>query len=208
LTPKINATSASLLGFLHRGPMSGWDIAARMDHGLKYFWNVTPSQVYRELKTLAQAGLIAEIDEPGPRDRRAYALTDAGRAVFREWINRPPESALLRIPFLLMVYFSDFVEPEALTRYVRSAQLSAQRRLLEIEGLRPISVDPFKRELLELGMEVEHLLVRWMDRVLDVSARRAALPKPTRGSREAKPARGAKVVTPAGTKPGRPRRRA
>ena len=50
--PPLNPTAASLLGFLHQGPMTGWDLAQTVEATIGDFWNVTRSQVYRELRTL------------------------------------------------------------------------------------------------------------------------------------------------------------
>ena len=65
-TRPLNATAASLLGFLHDGPSSGWDLLARARATIGPFWNVTSSQVYRELAVLEAAGLIRG-GQSGPR---------------------------------------------------------------------------------------------------------------------------------------------
>ena len=54
----LNPTAASLLGFLHHGAASGWDLAAKAQKTIGEFWNVTRSQVYRELKLLEGEGHI------------------------------------------------------------------------------------------------------------------------------------------------------
>jgi len=68
------------------------------------FWSLTQSQVYRELVTMTEAGLL-EAGERGRRDRRPYMITEAGRAAFSAWIDRGPSSATIRIPLLLTVLF-------------------------------------------------------------------------------------------------------
>src|SRR4051812_37628519 len=100
----LNATAMSLLGFLHEGPMSGWSLAATAERQIGEFWSVTQSQVYRELLTMNEMGLIAA-GEQGPRDRRPYAITDAGREAFREWIATEPGAENIRFPLLLTVLF-------------------------------------------------------------------------------------------------------
>ena len=54
----LNENQGSLLGFLHEGPLTGWDLIRRVEGGLSRFWNVTSSHVYRELRTLEERGLI------------------------------------------------------------------------------------------------------------------------------------------------------
>ena len=49
----INPTSASLLGFLYWRPMSGGEIVSAVEESVGHFWNVTRSQIYRELRVLA-----------------------------------------------------------------------------------------------------------------------------------------------------------
>lgn len=44
----LNSTAASLLGFLHEGPMSGWDLVNLAQERIGDFWTITQSQVYRE----------------------------------------------------------------------------------------------------------------------------------------------------------------
>ena len=55
---ELNATGASLLGLLHEGPATGWDLLEQARRGLARFWNMTSSHVYRELKTLETRGLV------------------------------------------------------------------------------------------------------------------------------------------------------
>ena len=42
---RVNPTAASLLGFLHDGPMSGWDLVNRAQERIGEFWSLTRSQV-------------------------------------------------------------------------------------------------------------------------------------------------------------------
>src|SRR5438105_841576 len=110
----LNPTAASLLGFLHDGPKTGWELASTVESSLGGFWNVTRSQVYRELRTLDLTGLITA-GERGPRDRRPYALTEAGRAAFAGWIAREPGEEIIRYPLLLTIFFAEHIAPERLT---------------------------------------------------------------------------------------------
>src|SRR5579884_2662798 len=96
----LNATAASLLGFLQRRPMSGYELANEVGGSIGYFWNVTRSQLYRELKDLAARGCIA-LSETGSREKRICTITKSGRAAFAEWIAREPEGELIRFPLLL-----------------------------------------------------------------------------------------------------------
>ena|SRR5438034_3396615 len=96
---KLNATAASLLGFLHEGPMSGWDLVIRAQTVIGDFWSLTPSQIYRELASLANAGLI-QAGQRERRDRQPFSITPAGKQAFAEWINQEPSEEIIRFPLL------------------------------------------------------------------------------------------------------------
>jgi DNA-binding PadR family transcriptional regulator len=160
--PDLNATAASLLGFLHGGPKTGWDLVCAVEISVGNFWNVTRSQVYRELKTLAEAGLIEE-GKVGKRDKVPYAITKAGRAAFAEWIGREPGPDLLRLPVVLTVFFGDRVEPKTLRRYLLTARLRHEKRLETYLSTREGVTAPYPRATLELGIAYEKTLIAWLD---------------------------------------------
>ncbi|MFI6602993.1 helix-turn-helix domain-containing protein [Nonomuraea sp. NPDC050536] len=70
----LNATAGSLLGLLHIGPMTGWDLVHATETMISGHWTLTQSQVYRELSAMAGRGLVEE-GEQGRRKRRHYQLT-------------------------------------------------------------------------------------------------------------------------------------
>ena len=114
----LNATAASLLGFLHERPMTGWDLVATAEAVIRDFWSLTRSQVYRELATMAEGGLV-RAGEIGPRDRQPYELTDAGRAAFADWLEREPGPEQIRYPLLLTIAFGRHLEPGRLAAFVK-----------------------------------------------------------------------------------------
>src|SRR2546429_256493 len=65
--PALNATAASLLGFLRAGPMTGWDLDQRVKLSIGNFWNVTRSQIYRELRVLTER-------DPFPAHTRRFGI--------------------------------------------------------------------------------------------------------------------------------------
>src|SRR4051794_340341 len=113
----LNPTAASLLGFLEVGPMTGWDIDTLVRISIGNFWNVTRSQIYRELRTLTERGFV-KAGEAGPRDRVPYAITAAGRKAFKKWIAQPPPADVIRSRLLLTVFFGHHLEPERLREIV------------------------------------------------------------------------------------------
>lgn len=166
---QLNPTAASLLGFLHYGPMSGWDLAAIAQTVIGDFWSLTSSQVYRELASMAEAGLV-EAGEPGPRDRRAYTLTKAGRRAFSNWVAQEPGAETIRFPLLLTVSFGRHVDPARLRGFLdRHREVHADRlaryEQQHADALASGQADPYALATLEFGLAYERAVLSWFDRL-------------------------------------------
>ena len=161
----MNATAGSLLGFLHERPMSGWDLFTTAQALIGDFWTVTRSQVYRELAAMEAAGLVAP-GPPGPRERRPYEITDAGRVAFDEWLHRPPGSEQIRYPLLLTIAFGRHLPVGRLAEFVAEHRTLHQQRL---EGYRTLrteageNFDAFGAATLEFGIRYETAVLDWFD---------------------------------------------
>lgn len=164
----LNATAASLLGFLHEGPMSGWDLVATAQSRIGDFWSLTQSQVYRELAAMAAAGLV-EAHERGRRDRRPYAITDAGREAFAAWVAREPEPEAIRFPLLLTILFGRHVPAERLAEAVAHQRAAHAERLAAYQQidaqLPPGAADeePYGVATLAFGLAYERAVLAWFD---------------------------------------------
>jgi DNA-binding PadR family transcriptional regulator len=165
---RLNATAASLLGFLHDGPMSGWDLVATAQSRIGDFWSLTQSQVYRELAAMAADGLV-EAQERGRRDRRPYAITDAGRAAFAAWVAREPEPETIRFPFLLTVMFGRHLPPERLAeivtrhRAVHADRLAAYEQVSAALPPEAAEAEPYAIATLTFGIAYERAILGWFD---------------------------------------------
>src|SRR5690349_5624921 len=181
---KLNATAACVLGLLQLGPppwaenggapgaMTGWQLYEAAVDSLSRFWNITRSQIYLELARLAEAGLVEDSGEGGPRERRPYRITDAGRRAFADWLAAwaadEPRDEQLRSPLVLTVFFGEFLPRESLSRMLREYQLRHQRRLDRLrafgERLRDDHSPP--TATVRRGIAYHEMMVRWIDTVL------------------------------------------
>lgn len=159
----VNATAASLLGFLHNGPMSGWDLVATAQVCIGGFWTVTRSQVYRELSGLARAGLVEEL-ETQARDRKPYRITDAGRAEFAAWISVLPEPEVIRHPLLLMISFGEHVPASVLSEAVAAHRSTHEENLRRYREQKDAALDdPYAAATLDFGIAYETMVLSWLD---------------------------------------------
>lgn len=163
---RLNATAASLLGFLHWGPMSGWDLAATAQHVIGDFWSLTRSQVYRELAWMAEEGLV-RAGERGSRDRQPFELTEAGRAAFKEWASQEPGPETIRFPLLLTISFGRHIEPDQLAAFIARHRAIHARRLAEYEAHRDEAGederDIYGEATLAFGLAYERAVLAWFD---------------------------------------------
>lgn len=164
----LNATAASLLGFLHEGPMTGWDLVTVAEQRIGGFWSLTQSQVYRELTAMAAAGLV-EAGARGRRDRQPYEITDAGRAAFAEWVSRPPGAETIRFPLLLTMLFGRHLPPDRLAAFLAAHRATHAERLAGYEQAAAAlpedadAIDPYSVATLRFGLAYERAVLDWFD---------------------------------------------
>jgi DNA-binding PadR family transcriptional regulator len=171
---RLNATAAALLGFLHDGPRSGYDLYLVAQKEIGNFWSINQSQIYRELTALTKAGLV-EPGEKEARQRQEYTLTAEGLAAFAEWTERMPDIESIRSQLLLAMYFGGRITPAHLGRILREHRRIHADRLAEYEEQRAahdaavaegeIPEDPYRMAALDYGIEYERAALRWFRRL-------------------------------------------
>jgi len=163
----LNATAASLLGLLHDGPLTGWDLVATAQDRIGNFWTLTQSQVYRELARMTEDGLVT-VGPPGPRDRKPYTLTDAGRTAFAEWIDAGPAREQLRVPLLLTILFSGHLRPGRLAEIIETERAAHADRLAAYQEHERRLTDPMRLATLRFGIRHEQAALDWFDELPDL----------------------------------------
>ena len=164
---KLNATQGSLLGFLHDGPMTGWDLLQQIQSGLARFWNITTSHVYRELRTLEERGLV-RAGAPGARDRRPFTITAAGRRAFTAWMNEEPGAEQIRFPLLVTLWFGRHLDPATLRGFLEHSRTEHAQRLALYDSITTADQpdDSGRQAVVQFGIAYERALVDWLDRQL------------------------------------------
>lgn len=155
--------------------MSGWDLVALAQDRIGDFWTITQSQVYRELATMHQHGLL-EKGAAGARDRTPYRITEDGREAFAEWIARDPGAETIRVPLLLTLSFGEFIDLERLERIVAANRTVHEQRLSGyLSGHDEQRMSPYERATLDFGIRYERAVLEWFDRLPELLDRTSRL---------------------------------
>lgn len=104
--------SHALLGLLAVQPASGYELTKEFEGDLgRYAWQAGHTSIYPELNRLAERGQVA-VTESGPRGRRTYEVTDAGREELRSWLLTPPAGGgVVRNEQVLRMFLISALEP-------------------------------------------------------------------------------------------------
>ena len=177
-------TSMSLrmaaLGLLAQEPGSGYDLLKHFEKSMANVWPATQSQLYGELNKLADAGLI-EVSDMGPRGRKEYRITEAGRAELQRWVANPQDDPPFRSPGLLRVFLLGEVPADQARKHVVAMAEHADAEIKRLEELRD-SIDWtdgdslfFGRAALEYGLRANAMeadWARWLVKAIDKRGRK------------------------------------
>ncbi|BBY26370.1 PadR family transcriptional regulator [Mycolicibacterium sediminis] len=154
------------LGLLAQHPGSGYDLLRRFELSMANVWPATQSQLYGELNKLADGGLI-EVTDIGPRGRKEYRVTEAGRAELVRWITAPEADPPMRRPDLLRVFLLGELPAETARTYAVDFAEHAASELARLQHLRDSfewgadDADFYGRAALEFGLRDAAMEERW-----------------------------------------------
>jgi DNA-binding PadR family transcriptional regulator len=165
----------ALLGLLAEEPASGYELTRKFERVLqRYAWHAHNSQIYPELNQLRDAGL-ADVVGHGPRGRRTYAITDAGRAELRRWMRNPPDTFQVRNEFVLRLFLLPALEPHEARTVLH--QIAADSNAMlgtlgeQVEKFdataEPGTPPPINRLVAEYGLRSYQTLHQWALWALD-----------------------------------------
>jgi PadR family transcriptional regulator, regulatory protein AphA len=157
-----NLTSSDyvVLGMVGLGARSGYEITQTVALSIRFFWTISPAQVYPSLTKLEQAGLLRGRDEPqGNRPRRVYELTEAGSEGFHEWLRRlEPVPFELRDIAMVELFFADALEPADARQLLEKVKARSQERVTTLQAIRSAadaaSQDGYAHPLLTLELGI------------------------------------------------------
>lgn len=170
------ALSHAILTFLLEGSCSGYDLTKQFDGSVGFFWKASHQQIYRELAKIEASGWASStlVPQVGKPDKKLYEITESGRQVLIEWMERPSKMAPTRDE-LLVKLFAGHLVPRAVI--FRDLELHRQRHRANLDTYRDIERQhfthpealsetvKFQYAALLQGIYVETSWLEWCDRV-------------------------------------------
>jgi DNA-binding PadR family transcriptional regulator len=164
----------AILGFLRQQPNTGYDLKTeQFDASVAHFWRADQAQIYRTLDKLAEQDWVEsriEIQTDRP-NRKIYAITAAGEAELRRWLEEVQELPIHREPFLVQLFFAGQLDDQAIIRQMQ-AQLAQHEAVLQRYQEIHIPVDcptPEERRAarlqqmtLDFGIRAEQTYIQWL----------------------------------------------
>lgn len=164
----------AVLGLIDKRPgSSGYELAQIADQSFAYFWPVSRTLLYRELRRLEDLGWVSGTPVPQEKapEKRTYTVTAAGRDELTTWLAQPwhPKTQM-RSGFLLKFFFANRMPPHAVTALLHEyrRELEAQRDELAAvaERLADVSRARFARLAALHGLHTANARLAWVDDTL------------------------------------------
>jgi DNA-binding PadR family transcriptional regulator len=171
---RLTTTSYAILGLLSFARMSGYDLAAVSQRSIEHFWPISKTQVYAELRRLAEAGLAtgSAAERSGGPAKTIYELTPAGEAALDDWLAEPrAERARLRAPALLKLLLGHRGAPGQAREHLQAFRAAAETRRDDLgRTVAALEDNPdatYAWATALFGLRLSEAIVGWADEVLD-----------------------------------------
>jgi DNA-binding PadR family transcriptional regulator len=166
----------AVLGLLAEQPRHGYDLKKRLSETLGPLWGISFGSLYPALRRLERAGAIEAVDDgatapagshvptgslkgdlaaarmrlrarPSRRTRRAYGITDQGRALFAELLT--DESDDDERAFAVKLLFCGHLDPVARLAFLERRRAQLTQRQVADRKPAARTIDRYTRSLLE-----------------------------------------------------------
>ena len=137
--PELAPPAYVVLGMVRLGARSGYEIKQTVGQSIRFFWTISPVQIYPSLVQLEQAGLIAgRADPQGKRRRRTYEITSAGERALQQWLRRAePMPFELRDIGLVKLFFADALDPTEGQELLSAVMQRSEDRIATLRAIEP-----------------------------------------------------------------------
>lgn len=170
----------AILGFLHYGPSTGYELKKIFDTSVQNFWPADQSQIYRTLAWLEKREWVSMevIHQKDHPDRKVYSITVTGRDELLRWLTTPLKRAETRSASLIQVFFAGQLNDEQILEMFEREAIYLRSILEPIETM-PGFVSPvvssvgsprdqyFWMLTMENGVKIAYSQLEWIESVIE-----------------------------------------
>jgi DNA-binding PadR family transcriptional regulator len=167
--PRLDPSAYLVLGMVRLGARSGYEIKQTVELSLRFFWTISPAQIYPSLERLEKAGLIRGASAPvGGRQRRTFEITESGEKALRAWL-RAPEAMPFELRDLGMVklFFADALGADGALALLGQIRGRSQRQIATLHAIEPAALAS-ERKGAAFPMLTLHMGIAFHQAILDV----------------------------------------
>ncbi|MBS4213667.1 MULTISPECIES: PadR family transcriptional regulator [Neobacillus] len=160
-----------ILGFLYEEPMSGYDIKQMMENSVSYFFDASFGAIYPALRKMEKEGLVEKqvIQQEGKPNKNLFAITEAGREQFQQYLNSPINPTVTRSDILIRIFFGRFTTKEKIIEWLeeeREKNQAMYNNLNRIDEMCGADMEHYKRFTLQFGIRQAEMVVNMIDEEL------------------------------------------
>lgn len=154
------------LALLADGPRHGYELRSTLE---QTFGSLLPAlntgQIYTTLQRLERDGLVEGEEVPGDtRNKRTYALTDAGQAELRTWIETPVPGTRLKDEFFMKLVVISLRSADEGRRLIDRQRREYLQSLRDLDDLARTAGGDTVAALLVEGAQLHvEADLRWLD---------------------------------------------
>ncbi len=158
-----------ILGFLQHKDMSGYDIKRHMGQSIAYFYDASFGSIYPMLKKMQSEGTVTMTETAeGGKIRKEYAITEAGRVAFHQWLRQPITLNRARHDHLVRIFFYRWLPREQAVSLIEGFIRTVRGEIRELTALQACVQDAgvFEAATLDYGLQYYHFTMSWCEEFL------------------------------------------
>lgn len=164
------------MGLLILGDQTLYSLKKQFEAGISLFYSASVGSIKRAVEVLLRDEFIRLVDKDGgPRRKKTYAITAAGRAEFARWMASPLTATDAETEALARTFFLGLVGSEAQTAALGAVVTRLDQDLGRLRTLAdhldtldlPADAQPIfkhQRATLDYGIEAHELALAWFRR--------------------------------------------
>jgi DNA-binding PadR family transcriptional regulator len=169
-------TQMIILGLLHKGPHTGYEVQKRMEGTTDFFYSTSAGSIHPAFKKLEEASYVTAHSAPRDgRNRKVFTITETGRAAFLDWLGKDIALARIKEDVLVKLFFFEHLNGEERTELMKRhiAQLRQVHGILSEmhrdyshcpEGERP---SQFQLMTIHFGIDYYQFAADWYEKQLE-----------------------------------------